>query len=169
MTLMFKDIEMEDGNTYPIDKVDREILSRLLQDSRRSYQDIAREIIVSGGTIHVRTNKMKEAGVIKGSRIVVDFTKLGLEVTAFVGINLGSAKDYQTVLPKLKKLKEITEVHYTTGEYSLFVKVVTRSTRDLHLFLIERLQAIKEIQSTETLISLDNPIQRDPALPEPQE
>jgi Lrp/AsnC family transcriptional regulator for asnA, asnC and gidA len=112
---------------------------------------------------------MKEAGVIKGSRIVVDFTKLGLEVTAFVGINLGSAKDYQTVLPKLKKLKEITEVHYTTGEYSLFVKVVTRSTRDLHLFLIERLQAIKEIQSTETLISLDNPIQRDPALPEPQE
>ncbi len=157
---------MEDHTPYPIDKVDRQILSMLLQDSRRSYQDIARELIVSGGTIHVRTNKMKEAGVIKGSRIVVDFRKLGLEVTAFVGINLGSAKDYQTLLPKLKKIPEITEVHYTTGQYSLFVKVVTKSTRDLHLFLIEKLQAIKEIQSTETLISLDNPIMRDPGLPE---
>lgn len=157
---------MEDHTPYPIDKVDREILSRLLQDSRRSYQDIARELIVSGGTIHVRTNKMKEAGVIKGSRIVVDFTRLGLEVTAFVGINLGSARDYQTLLPKLKKLPEVTEVHYTTGQYSLFVKVVTKSTRDLHLFLIEKLQSIKEIQSTETLISLDNPIDRDPGLPQ---
>jgi DNA-binding Lrp family transcriptional regulator len=94
---------MEDQTPYPIDKVDRQILSMLLQDSRRSYQDIARELIVSGGTIHVRTNKMKEAGVIKGSRIVVDFRRLGLEVTAFVGVNLGSAKDYQTLLPKLKK------------------------------------------------------------------
>lgn len=156
---------MSDQTPYPIDKVDREILSRLLEDSRRSYQDIARELIVSGGTIHVRTNKMKEAGVITGSRITVDFGRLGLEVTAFVGINLGTAKDYQSVLPKLKKLTEVTEVHYTTGQYSLFVKIVTKSTRDLHLFLIEKLQAIKEIQSTETLISLDNPIQRDPALP----
>lgn len=157
---------MEDLAPYPIDKVDREILSRLLQDSRRSYQDIARELIVSGGTIHVRTNKMKEAGVIKGSRIVVDFRRLGLEVTAFVGVNLGSARDYQTLLPKLKKLPEVTEVHYTTGQYSLFIKVVTKSTRDLHLFLIEKLQSIKEIQSTETLISLDNPIDRDPGLPQ---
>ena len=160
---------MKNQAPYPIDKVDREILSRLLQDSRRSYQDIARELIVSGGTIHVRTSKMKEAGVITGSRITVDFGRLGLEVTAFVGINLGTAKDYQTVLPKLKKLTEVTEVHYTTGQYSLFVKIVTKSTRDLHLFLIEKLQAIKEIQSTETLISLDNPIQRDPALPQAQD
>lgn len=158
---------MKENDAYLIDNVDREILKRLLADSRRSYQDIARELIVSGGTIHVRTNKMKEAGVIKGSRLVVDFQKLGLEVTAFVGINLSSAKDYQSVLPKLKKLSEITEVHYTTGGYSLFIKIVTQSTRDLHLFLIEKLQVIKEISSTETLIALDSPVVRDPALPEP--
>lgn len=159
---------MEKEENYQIDKVDREILTRLLNDSRRSYQDIARELIVSGGTIHVRTNKMKEAGVIKGSQITVDFSKLGLDVTAFVGINLRSAKDYHTVVPLLKMLDEVTEVHYTTGQYSLFVKIVTRNTRDLHLFLIEKLQSIQEIQSTETLISLDNPILRDPAIPEPK-
>ena len=154
---------MKDSETYHIDKVDREILSRLLADSRKSYQEIARELIVSGGTIHVRTNKMKVLDLLP------HFQKLGLEVTAFVGINLGSAKDYQTVLPKLKKLPEITEVHYTTGGYSLFVKVVTSSTRELHLFLIEKLQVIKEISSTETLISLDNPVRRDPSLPKVEE
>ena len=168
MNLFVREIVMEKEENYQIDKVDREILTRLLNDSRRSYQDIARELIVSGGTIHVRTNKMKEADVIKGSQITVDFSKLGLDVTAFVGINLRSAKDYQTVVPLLKKLDEVTEVHYTTGQYSLFVKIVTRNTRDLHLFLIEKLQSIQEIQSTETLISLDNPILRDPAIPEPK-
>ena len=154
---------------YPLDKLDREILRKLLEDSRKSYQEIARELIVSGGTIHVRTGKMKEAGVIKGSQLVIDYQRLGLEVTAFVGINLASAGDYQVVLPKLQKFPEVTEVHYTPGEYSLFVKIVTSNTRELHLFLIEKLQSIKEVQSTETLISLDNPIARDPSIPEVEE
>lgn len=149
---------------YLLDDIDREILKRLLKDSRTSYQEIARDLIISGGTVHVRLNKMKEAGVIRGSQIDVDFTKLGLEVTAFVGINLRTAGDYQIVLPKLKGLPQVTEVHYTTGQYSLFVKIVTESTRDLHLFLIEKLQSIEEIQSTETLISLDSPIDRNPSL-----
>jgi Lrp/AsnC family transcriptional regulator for asnA, asnC and gidA len=108
---------------------------------------------------------MKEIGIIKGSKIVIDYKKLGLEVTSFIGVNLNSAKDYQTVLPRLEKFPEVTEVYFTTGQYSLFIKVVAKNTRDLHLFLIEKLQSIKEIHSTETLISLDNPINRDPAIP----
>ena len=150
---------------YQLDDVDREILKRLIEDSRTSFQEIARELIVSGGTIHVRVNKMKEAGIITGSKLKVDFTRLGLEVAAFVGINLRSAGDYKTVLDKLDALPEIVDVHYTTGNYSMFVKVLAKNTKELHLFLIERLQAIPEVQSTETLISLDNPITRDPEIP----
>ena len=150
---------------YQLDDVDREILKRLIEDSRTSFQEIARDLIVSGGTIHVRVNKMKEAGIITGSKMKVDFTRLGLEVCAFVGINLRSAGDYKTVLDKLDVLPEIVEVHYTTGNYSMFVKVLAKNTKELHLFLIEKLQAIPEIQSTETLISLDNPIMRDSEIP----
>jgi Lrp/AsnC family transcriptional regulator for asnA, asnC and gidA len=156
---------MEEDYEYPIDKVDKQILRSLLEDSRRSFQDIARELIVSGGTIHVRANKLREAGIIKGSKIVVDYKRLGLEVTSFIGVNLNSAKDYSTVLPRLEKFPEVTEVYFTTGQYSLFIKVVAKNTRGLHLFLVEKLQNIKEIHSTETLISLDNPIHRDPAIP----
>ena len=150
---------------YSLDKVDREILKRLLEDSRRSYQDIAKDLIVSGGTIHVRMNKMKEAGIIQGSKIVIDYALLGLEVTAFVGINLVSARDYQDVLNYLKKFEEVVDVHYTTGQYSFFVKVMAQNTKELHNFLIEKLQLIPGVRSTETLISLDNPICRDGKIP----
>jgi Lrp/AsnC family transcriptional regulator, regulator for asnA, asnC and gidA len=148
-----------------LDKVDREILKALLKDSRRSYQDIASELIVSPGTIHVRLNKLKEAGVITGSKITVDYKLLGFEVCAFIGINLVSAKDYQNVLRQLNEFPEVVEVHYTTGQYSMFIKVLARTTKELHLFLIEKLQNVSQIQSTETFISLDNPIDREGMIP----
>ena len=151
-------------SSIELDSTDIKILNFLQSDSRMSYQEIARIIKVSGGTVHVRVSKMKAAGLITGSKVTVDYSKLGLSVCAFVGINLVSAGDYPVVLKKLKTFCEVTEVHYTTGSYSLFIKIITTSTRDLHLFLIEKLQGISQIQSTETLISLDNPVVRDPKL-----
>jgi Lrp/AsnC family transcriptional regulator, regulator for asnA, asnC and gidA len=159
---------MSKEENYKIDKIDAKILKYLQEDSRRSFQEIARELVVSGGTIHVRTNKMKEAGIIKGSKLIVDHRKLGLEVTSFVGINLVNAREYNKCMEKLRHFPEICELHYTTGQYSIFVKVVTKSTRELHLFLTEKLQYLPEIQSTETLISLDNPIEREPQIPNPE-
>ena len=150
---------MEDK--YKIDNLDIKILSTLQEDSRRSYQEISRELVVSGGTIHVRVNRLKELGIIKGSRIILDYPKLGFDVTVFIGINLHNVGDSSSVLNKLKEMDEITEVHYTTGSYSLFIKAVLRSTLGLKTFLVEKLQLIEEIQSTETLISLDEPISRD--------
>lgn len=153
------------SDSYRPDKTDRKILESLLKDSRMSFQELARELIVSGGTVHVRMNKMKEAGVVSGSKLIVDFEKLGLEVCSFIGINLVSAADYPSALAKLNAFPEVVEAYYTTGQYSMFIKVMCRSTRELHLFLIEKLQSLTEIQSTDTLISLDNPIHRDPEIP----
>ncbi|MCK5196762.1 MAG: AsnC family transcriptional regulator [Spirochaetales bacterium] len=146
---------------YRIDDLDTKILSILQENSRRSYQEIARELVVSGGTIHVRVNRLKELGIIKGSKILLDYPKLGFDVTVFIGINLHNASDSSLVLSKLNEMDEITEVHYTTGSYSLFIKAVLRSTLGLKTFLVEKLQLIEEIQSTETLISLDEPVSRD--------
>ena len=107
---------------------------------------------------------MKAVGIVTGSSIKVDYEKLGLNVTAFVGVHLLSAGDCPKVLKKLETFPEVTEVYYTTGSYGLFVKIMTTTTRELHLFLIEKIQAIPEVQSTETLISLDNPILREPGI-----
>ena len=146
---------------HDIDELDLNILKILQQDSRRPFQEIARDLEVSGGTVHVRFNKLKEIGVILGTRIIVDPQKLGFEVCAFVGINLHNARDYTTMVQKLKDFEEIIEVHSTTGAYNFFIKVVAKNTRGLHTFLTERLQNMPEVQSTETFISLDLPVDRD--------
>ena len=144
---------------YELDNLDRQILEELRADARVSFQDIARRLVVSGGTVHVRVHKMREAGIIKGFKVILDTEKMGYDVCAFIGINLHTAGDYPIVLEKLKNLPEIIEIHYTTGGYSIFIKVLTESTRGLQHFLIDKLQKFDEIQSTETLISLDRPVE----------
>ncbi len=144
-----------------IDNLDREILRRLQKDARRSFQDIARELIVSGGTIHVRFNRLREIGVVTGSTLQLNAAALGYGVVAFVGINLHNARDYKPVLQRLSEMPEILEAHYTTGKFNIFLKVVAPDTRGLHDFLIDQLQDIPQIQSTETLISLERPIRKD--------
>lgn len=148
------------GKNYEIDNLDQQILEELRKDSRKSFQEIARRLDVSGGTIHVRVNKLRQAGIIRGTRLLLAPELLGYDICAFIGINLGKAGDHVAVLEKLKEMPEVVEAHFTTGTYSLFIKVYAASTSGLHRFLVDKLQPIDEVQSTETLISLANPIDR---------
>ncbi len=150
------------ASNYEIDNLDLKILGKLQNDSRKSYEEIARELVISGGTIHVRVKKLKEQGIIKGSKIIIDYKKMGFDICAFIGINLHTAKDYKIVISKLEVFPEIIESHYTTGKYNIFTRLMVRDMGHLHRFLTEKLQNIKEIHSTETLLSLDIPIDRDP-------
>jgi len=151
---------------YDIDSLDREILEYLKEDARMPYTEIAKKMIVSGGTIHQRINKMTEAGIIKGSKIIIDYKKLGFGVTTLLGIYLQSAKDLSRVVEKLNGFKEVVEIYYTTGSYALIIKAVTKTTDDYYLFLMRKLQAIPEIQSTESFICLSQPMDRDITLKE---
>ena len=146
-----------------IDNLDRNILQHLQQNARLSYAEIAKQHQVSPATIHVRVEKMRQAGIITGAKLTVDPRKLGYDVCCFIGITLARAGDYPRALAQLKALPEVLEAHYTTGQYSIFIKVMVRSIDDLQRLLIERIQPIDEIQATETLISLQQPILRDVA------
>lgn len=146
--------------TYQIDNLDRKILSLLQHDGRLAYTDIAKNLTVSPGTIHQRINKMTEAGIIKGTRLILDYQKLGYDVTTLLGLYLKSAKDLNKVLEKLKSIKEVVDVYYTTGSYALIIKIHHKSIKDYHQFLVDKLQSIPEIQSTESFICLDQPIER---------
>jgi Lrp/AsnC family transcriptional regulator, regulator for asnA, asnC and gidA len=146
---------------YEIDDLDREILRRLQADGRAHFLDLARELRVSGGTIHSRVNKMKAEGVITGAKVVVDPAALGFGVCAFVGIILSKAGLSAKTRERLKAIPEIVEVHYTTGTYSLLAKVVVRTIPDLYALLSQKLQGIEAIQSTETFVILDTSVDRD--------
>ncbi len=143
-----------------LDELDRDILNILLKQAKTPYAELAKMFGVSAGTIHVRVEKMRQNGVIQGTHIAVDHRKLGFDVCCFIGIILKSARDYPAALEKLEALDEVVEAWYTTGHYSIFIKVMCRSIDALQHVLINKVQTIDEIQSTETLISLQNPISR---------
>ncbi|MEN4770153.1 transcriptional regulator AsnC [Duffyella gerundensis] len=143
-----------------LDNLDRGILNALLENARTAYAELAKQFNVSPGTIHVRVEKMKQAGIILGTRVEIDPRRLGFDVCCFIGIILKSARDYPAALARLNALDEVVEAWYTTGHYSIFIKVMCRSIDALQQVLINKIQTIDEIQSTETLISLQNPIMR---------
>jgi len=142
------------------DDLDRGILNALLANARTAYAELAKQFNVSPGTIHVRVEKMKQAGIIKGTRVEIDPRQLGYDVCCFIGIILKSARDYPAALAKLDALDEVVEAWYTTGHYSIFIKVMCRSIDALQQVLINKIHTIDDTQSTETLISLQNPIMR---------
>ncbi|MCD1125698.1 transcriptional regulator AsnC [Jinshanibacter sp. LJY008] len=147
-------------DNYQIDNLDRSILNELMKNARVPYAELAKIFNVSPGTIHVRVEKMKQSGIILGTQVEISPKQLGYDVCCFIGIILKSAKDYPSALAKLENLEEVVEAYYTTGHYSIFIKVMTKSIDGLQQVLINKIQTIDEIQSTETLISLQNPIMR---------
>jgi len=146
---------------YRIDNLDRNILGALRENARLPYAELGKLFSVSPATIHVRVEKMKLAGIIKRTKVELDPKRLGFDVCCFIGINLKTAGDYNPAITKLEQIEEVLEAYYTTGHYNIFVKIMAKSIDHLHNVLISKIQAIDEIQSTETLISLDNPISRE--------
>ncbi|MDH2925024.1 AsnC family transcriptional regulator [Nicoletella semolina] len=144
-----------------IDQLDQQILRAFTQDARTPYAEMAKKFGVSVGTIHVRVEKMRQAGIIEGTKIRINARKLGYDVCCFIGIILKSAKDYERVIAKLQTFDEVVEAYYTTGNYSIFIKVMTKTIEELHRVLATKIQLIDEIQSTETWISMQNPILRE--------
>ena len=143
-----------------IDDLDKEIINSLVVDARASYAELGKKFKVSPATIHVRVEKMKNSGIITGHRLTVEPKKLGFGVCCFIGITLKSAGDYQEVLAKLENIEEVVEAYYTTGAYSIFIKILCHSIDDLHWLLVDKIQSIEKIRATDTIISLQNPIHR---------
>ena len=143
-----------------IDQLDRQILSILMRNSKKAYTDIAKQLYVSGGTIHVRMKKLEESGIVKGYNLTVDYNKLGYDICAFLGIYLDKSSLYDDVAVELENIPEIVAAHYTTGLYNIFAQIVCRDTDHLREVLHDKIQKIAGIQRTETFISLQESIDR---------
>ena len=145
---------------YPIDNLDRDILSILIKDAKVPYTEIAKRLVVSPGTIHVRMKRMGRLGIVKGATLEIDPAKIGYDLTAFVGIYLIKGSVYNEVIDEINQIPEIVEAHYTTGEYSIFIKILCKNTDHLREVVGEKLQSLKGITRTETIISLGTSIKK---------
>jgi Lrp/AsnC family transcriptional regulator for asnA, asnC and gidA len=148
------------SKNYEFDEVDLKILAHLMEDAKTPYTEIAKKVFVSGGTVHVRMKKLEEMGVVRGTTLQLDYTKLGFDVTCFLGIYLEKSSMYDNVVKELNNIPEIVKVHYTTGNYNIFIKIHCRDTNHLREVLHDKIQMVEGIDRTETFISLDESLSR---------
>ena len=148
------------ANHYKTDKTDLKILDILAKDAKRPYTEVAKLAHVSGGTVHVRMHKLEEAGVVEKTTVKINYAKMGYDITAFIGVFLQKSALYDDVFAQMKEIPEITNIHYTTGNYSMFVKLHCKDTNHLKAVLHDKIQQVEGIERTETMISLEESLDR---------
>lgn len=143
-----------------IDGIDKTILRALMRDARTPVLSIAREVGISGAAIHQRLRKLEHSGIISGSKFVINPKVLGYTTMAFVGIYLDKAVSNPKAVKQLEKIPEVIECHYTTGNWSVFIKILCKDNEHLMQLLNKEIQSIPGVSRTETFISLAQQIDR---------
>jgi len=142
-----------------LDKLDRQILSMVSEDARVPFLEVARTCNVSGAAIHQRVQKLTTMGILRGSQFVVDPEKIGYETCAYIGLNLKNPEDFDQVVAALQQIPEVTECHYTTGNFDMFIKIYAHNNHHLLNIIHDRLQPLG-LSSSQTLISFHSAFER---------
>ncbi len=152
-----------------IDKLDRQILDIISRNARIPFRDVAEQCNVSRAAIHQRVQRMVENEVITGSGYHVNPKVLGFLTNAYIGVKLERGSMYKEAIPEFEKIPEVTECHFTTGPYTLLVKLYARDNEHLMDLLNNRIQEIPGVVATETMISLNQSVKRKPPIRKSEE
>lgn len=148
--------------SFQLDETDRLILQKLMKNARTPITLIARKLKISGAAIHQRLKRLSDAKVIIGSRFCLSPQGLGYQSLAFVGIqvNLTSDQTHHEVFDKIVNIPQVVECHSITGKYSYMLKIYAQSNENLKKILVEKIQSIPAVTSTETFLSLEEGFNR---------
>lgn len=144
---------------YYLDPTDREIIHMLMDNAKTSLAHISKNVGISTTAVHQRIKKLESAGVIENSISFLNPRKIGYKVVSYIGVFLEQPSHYHDAVKALKEINEIVEAHYTTGNYTIFLKVLCRDNDHL-MEILNKLQKLKGVTRTETFISLEQSISR---------
>jgi Lrp/AsnC family transcriptional regulator for asnA, asnC and gidA len=142
---------------FKLDEIDHQILDMLIDNTRVPFTDIAKKLLISAGTVHVRVKKMEDAGLIKGSSLILDYNKLGYSFIAYVGIYIDNTSQIKFVIQRINEIPNVTVAHITTGKFNIYAKIRAKSTIDAK-DIIFKLGDIEGVYRTESMISLEESI-----------
>ena len=142
-----------------LDNLDKQILRMIAEDARVPFLEVARACDVSGAAIHQRIQKLTSMGVLKGSQFIINPEKIGYETCAYIGLNLRNPEKFDDVMVELQKIPEVTECHYTTGNFDMFIKIYAKNNHHLLNIIHDKLQPLG-LASSETLISFNTVFDR---------
>ena len=143
-----------------IDGVAKSMLSAVMIDARKSINEISKTAGISGAAVHQRLKKLESSGLISGSKVVINPKILGYKTMAFIGIYLDKAMRNPEAVKQLEKIPEVIECHYTTGHWSVLIKILCEDNEHLMTLLNHKIQTIDGVSRTETFISLNQQIKR---------
>lgn len=149
---------------HNLDSLDRKILRLIAADARVSFLEVARSCNVSGAAIHQRIQKLTALGVLKGSEFIINPEKIGYETCAYVGLFLKDPSSFDDVVEKLRQIPEVTECHYTTGGYDMFIKIYAKNNHDMLNIIHDKLQPLG-LSRSETIVSFNAVIDRQLPMP----
>ena len=147
-----------------VDKIDKIIIKGLIKNARISIMQLSKLSGISGAAVHQRLKKLENSNLITGSKISLNAKLLGFKTIAFVGVFLDKAMINTEAVKKLDEIPEILECHYTTGNWSIFLKILCRDNEHLMNILNKKIQTIKGVSRTETFISLNQQIDKQISL-----
>ncbi len=144
-----------------LDQTDLTILKQLEKDARKPYSEIAKSLKISNTMVHQRVAKMKVSGLLKGTAIVLDERKMGYEWSAFTGLILKEDSNSEIIIEALRKIPEVTECYYITGQYTLYIRIVAKNSEHMRKVLYEKIDHIPGILKTESLIDFGAAFKRN--------
>ncbi len=144
---------------HQLDSLDEQILRLIAGNARIPFLEVARMCNVSGAAIHQRVQKLTNLGILKGSEYVIDPEKVGYETCAYIGLFLKDPGQFDEVAEALRRIPEVVECHFTTGQYDLFIKIYARNNHHLMNIIHDKLQPLGLARS-ETIISFREVIKR---------
>ncbi len=148
-------------NQEILDEFDKKILLQLEKDGRKPYSEIAKHLEISNTMVHQRVTRMKRIGILKGAGIILDERKLGYEWSAFTGLVLQEDSDSKVIIEALKEIPEVTECYYITGQYTLYIRIVAKSSEHMRSVLYDKIDHIAGILKTESMIDFGAAFKRN--------
>ena len=153
------------GETYIIDGIDRQLLGELQSDCKRSLKEIGAAVGLSAPSVMERVRKLENAGIIRGYHGLLDARKVGLDISAFIGVSISIPQLLSAFEEWVDSIPQVLECHHGTGSHILLLKVKPQNTTDLEQ-LISRIRSMEGVASTETMVVLSTHTERvEVALP----
>jgi DNA-binding Lrp family transcriptional regulator len=140
----------------PLDALDSRLLLLLTDEPRLGVLECSRRLGVARGTVQARLDRLVGRGVLTGFPPALDLAAMGYSLTAFAVLEIAQGRR-QEVSNGLAAINEVCEVHATTGQGDLFVRMVARSNADLQR-VIDKMVDVPGVERLSTSIALSTPV-----------
>ncbi|MDX1278971.1 Lrp/AsnC family transcriptional regulator [Oceanihabitans sediminis] len=141
---------------YSLDKIDRQILTLLQQNSNRTTKSIATELGMTTTPIFERIKKLEKEGYINKYVAVLNNKKIGLKQTVFIGITLqGHTRSFlEKFVTQINSFPEVIECHRVSGNFDYLLKLVVEDIEAYETFIISKLTLLPYLGNVQSLIAL---------------